>query len=225
MYLPNSFYIFREYFQPRGLSQKEVIVIHWLRSIWEKGRIMLLNYAWIFHLDNHRLRSQHHYWQCRLGRLVAEMSQKVHRVAPPKRYIYMLGVNNILKGSISIYSVKTLDDECYLVKFSKMGHVKKKTGSIFNGSVFLDAELILINILLPFKGGFRTWIELYCSSSLMFKGPTSEPKVPWPSSVPKFTVREMIAKGTYSSIFNNRRRAVIRKIMKGVFKMFKYKAC
>ena len=64
------------------------------------------------------------------------MSQKVRRVAPPKRYIYMLGVNNILKGSISIYSVKTLDDKRYLVKFSKMGHVQQEQAQFSMGVCF-----------------------------------------------------------------------------------------
>ena len=44
----------------------------------------------IFHLDNHRRKSQHHCWQCRLGRSVAAMSRKVHRVAPPNRVINLI---------------------------------------------------------------------------------------------------------------------------------------
>ena len=37
---------------------------------------------------------------------------------------------------------------------------------------------------------------------MMFKGPTSGPKFPSPSSVRKFTVLEIAAKGTFSARFN-----------------------
>ena len=89
--------IFIEYCQPWGLGQKKVIVIHRLGGIWERVVQFQVNWIQIFHLDNRRRRSQHHCWQCRLGRLVAAMSQRVHRVEQPEGPMLklMLGVNSI----------------------------------------------------------------------------------------------------------------------------------